>query len=368
MDSIENLYEQVQARIAQPANQAKRDLPYPKFFAYLENLGCVQYMKFDFLRTLEDADYATEIQFRLKLASMDMWDDDSYFDASTFAGIGMYFDFPLIGVAVHHQPDGVPIFSEDHPLRRTPDIRLMKPHDFFTSGHMPHLLTFYQRMKDISGDRWNVGFPTWNRGPLDMAVGVRGYEQLVTDMVERPQFVHDLMKYLITERMRWWDAYGRWSGRTDKTTSIEDDWINIPFITPAMFEEFCLPYYLELEKYHGTITNIHSCGNKVPVFHMMLRVKSCPHYEVNHWTDLDDTLAIIPPDKHLAVNLLNTEVLLADEAKMEADLRRITSKCAGRKYHVVATAIEKIHDDMAEDIAQVQRWIAIAKKVFGRNR
>jgi hypothetical protein len=297
-----------------------------------------------------------------------MWDDDSYFDTSLGATIGMYFDFPLIGIAVRHQADGVPIFSEDHPLRRTPDLGLMKPHDFFTTGDMPRLLRFYERMREIARGRWNVGFPTWNRGPLDMAIGLRGYEQFIGDLVERPRFVHDLMKYLITERMRWWDAYLRWSGQTNKACSIEDDWINIPFISPAIFEEFCLPYYLELEKYHGTITNIHSCGNKVPVQKMMLRVKSCPHYEVNHWTDLDDTLANIPPDKQLCVNLLNTEVLLANEATMEADLQRITSKCAGLKYHVVATTIEKVHDDMAEDIRQVQLWIAIAKKVFGRRR
>jgi hypothetical protein len=368
LSRIEALYEQVLARTAEPRNQAKKDQPFPKFISYLENLGWVQLWGFDINRSYEDADYATEIQFRIKLYHLDKFDDDQYIDANLGAGVGMYWDLPLIGVSVRHQADGVPIFSEDHPIRKTPDLRLMKPHDFLTGGEMPKLLRFYNRMLEIARGRFNVSFPTWCRGPLDMAIALRGYEQFVEDTVERPQFVHGLMQYLIDERMRWWDSYLRHFNLTDRGAMIADDWINIPFISPAMFEEFCMPYYLQLEKYHGKISSVHSCGNKVPVQKMMLAIKSCTDHEVNHWTDLDATLANIPPDKFLHVNLLNTEVLLASPATMESDLRRITEKCAGRRYQVVATAIEKVHEDMAEDIAQVQRWIAIAKKVFGRDR
>jgi hypothetical protein len=151
----------------------------------------------------------------------------------------------------------------------------------------------------------------------------------------------------------------------DKAAGISDDWINIPFISPAMFRDFVLPYYLELEKYHGRIPRVHSCGDKAPVQKYLLLLKTLDSHEVNHWTSLEATLQNVPPDKLLAVSLLNTEVLLADEAKMERDLRRIIGLCRGRRFAVCAQAVEKVHEDMQEDIRQVQRWIAVVRRVQG---
>ena len=48
-------------------------------------------------------------------------------------------------------------------------------------------------------------FPTFNRGPLDINVQLRGYEGFI------------------------------------------DDWVNVPFISPALFRDFVLPLYHRLK-------------------------------------------------------------------------------------------------------------------------
>ena len=178
--------------------------------------------------------------------------------------------------------------------------------------------------------------------------------------------MHDLLGWLVEERIRWWEAYLKWSGTTGKGAGIGDDWINIPFITPAMFDDFLLPCYQRLKEYHGGLGYVHSCGNKVPVQKRLVELDINSH-EVNHWTDLDATLANVPPNKFLCVNLLNLDVLLTSDQQKETQLREIFTKCAGREFQVVGSAIEKVHEDMAEDIRQTQRWVEIAKTIFGRN-
>ena len=61
-----------------------------------------------------------------------------------------------------------------------------------------------------------MSLPRWDRGPLDLAIQLRGYDNFVGDTMDRPEFVHALMRFLIEERIRWWDAYLADTGATDK--------------------------------------------------------------------------------------------------------------------------------------------------------
>ncbi len=362
--TIDQLMDELQSKIASPAHQARKNALEPRFYTYLENLGEVQLFGYNLNKYLTNAVFNCEMQLRQKLFCLENFSDDSFFGMDVSAAVGMYFEYTLVGLDVRHQDDGVPHIQDDHPLSVTPDLKLLKPHDFKTSGFMPRIFRLYEDLKKLGKDRLNVIFPIWQRGPLDMAIQLRGYDRFIMDTAERPEFVHGLMKYLNQERMRWWEAYRQFSGSREESAQIHDDWINVPFISPAMFEEFVLPRYLELEAFHGKIPYIHSCGNKVPVQKMLEQIKTLEVHEVNHWTDLEATLSNVPAIKFLNISLLNTEVLLADEVKMRRELQRIVRLCQGRHYSVCAQAIEKVHDDMAEDIAQVKRWLVIAREVL----
>jgi len=114
------------------------------------------------------------------------------------AWLGHYPEYTLLGLSVTFDSQGVPIIQTDHPLTRAPDLSLLQPIDFYTSGWMPRVLRWYDSLQRISAGRLNVTFNmTWWRGCLDLAVQLRGYDNLVNDMIERPGFVHDLMKFLV---------------------------------------------------------------------------------------------------------------------------------------------------------------------------
>ena len=364
MRDLEQLIDTLMIQIESSRNQAKRNLPTPRIHCYLENLGWVQYMKYDMNDFFEDSTLNCEIQIKQKLYQFERFDDDSMLSNWISASTGMYFEYTLLGMQVKHQSDGVPLIQHDHSLTKKADLSIMKRHDFYTSGDMPRIFKLYDDLQAISRGRLGVGFPTWGRGPLDMAIQLRGYEQFIDDTRERPLFVHDLMHYIVEERIRWWDAYCKHFNTQQKGAGIADDWTYVPFISPAIFEEFVFPYYVELEKYHGGIGGVHSCGSKVPFQKLLETLKGFGGHEVNHWTDLEGAVENASPNKYLGIAILNADVLLVTKEQMEAELKRIKRVCEGRNYSVSATAIEKVHDDMEYDMRQVQIWLEIAKKVL----
>jgi len=364
VDTIQRLADRVAEAAESPGNQARREAPPPRITVYLENIGWTQLFGYDVNRYYDDPAFNCTMQLRQKLYAFETFADDTPIDTTLSAALGWYFDLPCVGLDVTHEPNGVPHIRDDHPLRRSPDLALLGRHNFYVTGDMPRVFNLYEGLGELTDGRFTVAFPRWERGPLDMAILLRGYEALMADALERPRFVHDLLRYLVEERIRWWDAFCAEFGISERAAGIADDWLNVPFVSPAFVEEFVLPRYLELQAYHGRIPHVHSCGNQVPLQHLLLRLDTLESIEINHWTSLADTVRNVPPTRHLAIALLNTDVELQAEADQEAQLRDIRERCRGRRYHLVGSALQKVHDDYAEDIRRIQHWIALAKRLL----
>jgi len=361
VEALSGLMDDLLAAVESPGNAERRERPEPRISVYLENLGWAQLFDYDMNDFYGSAETQLALTIRQKLYQFEQFDDDSPVTPDVGVTIGMYWDYPMVGLSVRHQADGVPLIQDDHPLSREADLSLLAPQGFRTGGEMPRLFALYDRVVELVDGRLPVHFPTWSRGPLDMAVQFRGYEQFVLDCFERPQFVHDLLKWLVEQRIRWWDGYCEAFGVTDRTCGIADDWINAPFITPAIFHDFLLPRYLELEAYHGRIPFLHSCGDQAPFHQDMLTIKTLDSYEQNPWTDIEATLRNIPADKWLTVSIRNADVLFFEEEAVRRQIGRIVDRCVGRRYCIIGQALQRMHDDIREDLRRTQRWIGIVR-------
>ena len=172
-------------------------------------------------------------------------DDDTPITLDIPAWLGFYPEYTFVGLEVSFNHRGVPIIQTDHPLSCNPDLRLLKPIDFKTSGWMPRILCWYNDLNKIAAGRMNVTFNmTWWRGCLDLAIQLRGYDNFACDVTERPGFVHDLLRFLTDQRCRWYEEYYEHFGLNPEPVTIGDDWLNVPFISPRIFADFVLPRYL----------------------------------------------------------------------------------------------------------------------------
>lgn len=279
------------------------------------------------------------------------------------AWLGWYPEYTCVGMDVEFTSAGVPIIQKDHPLSRTPDITLLQPVKFATSGWMPRAMKWHEDIANISKGRLNISFgAVWTRGCLDLAIQLRGYENFVNDTVERPGFVHDLLRFLVEQRCRWWNEYYRHFGIKPQPVGIADDWINVPFITPSMFCDFILPRYKEIEEFHGGLLNVHSCGNQAPIQKYLLELTSLPCIEVSPWTDLNITLQNIPPDKHLGISLHPNDVLFSTEMEMAEKFDRIRTLCEGRSFSVATSGLTPIEKDITKFEDKIRTWTRLARE------
>ena len=363
---IGELIDRVKEAAASPQNQGRGQRHPYVTFAMEEPMAWVRLWNLDTPRFYSDPFYYVETVLRQKLWRWDTFPQDTApMTLEIPASLSMYPEYTLLGMDLYFSPEGIPTIQTDHPMTKNPDMSLLKPVDFYNSGWMPRLLRWWDLVNRIIDSRLKVtNAMFWWRGCLDQAMQLRSYENLMMDIVERPQFVHDLLKFITEQRCRWWEAYNQHFDLPLKPTDIGEDWLNIPFISPGFFRDFVLPRYLEIEAFHGGINSIHSCGDQTPLQRYFLEIKSLNNYEVSPWTNLDKSLVNLPASKKLMVGLHPNEVLFTPPDQMEARLRGIAERCAGRSYDIGTSGLTPILESHEAFIQQVNTWLKIVHDVF----
>jgi len=319
----------------------------------------------DYDRYVRDIDYFAEQTLRIKLWRHAHISDDNLTAAELTSSLGYYPEYTFLGMWVTVDAQGVGQLQTDHPLTREPDLRLLAPVDFDNSGWMPRILRWHDALVALVDNRISANFGmTWWRGPLDLAIQLRGYEALMEDISERPTFIHDLLRFITEQRCRWYEGYYRHFGLEPSPGPIGDDWLNVPFISPDFFAEFVLPCYQEIERFHGGIAWVHSCGNQGPLQPHLLKLGSLQSFEISPWTDIHETLRNVPPDKRLGFDLHPTKVLLDPPEVARDKLQAIKQACAGRQYSVQGGGA--LISTPKDYLARLLRWLDVAYEVFAR--
>ncbi len=364
--SLERLLDQYQVAMASPENQRRGQHGVPICVGMEEPVCWHHLWGYDINRLFTDAAFYCEETLRQRLWRFENIPDDARLGDGIAAWLGHYPEYTYVGMDVAFTAAGVPNIQTDHPMTRTPDPRLVPMVDFGTSGWMPRQLRWYEDINRLVGHRLQVGFQTWWRGPLDMAVQLRGYENLMADAVERPTFVHALLAHLVDQRSRWYNGYARHFDCPVPAGAVGDDWINVPFISPAFFADFVLPAYLQIERFHGSLRHVHSCGNQTPVQKHLLRIRSLAALEVSPWTDLEETIRNLPDGMGLGISVHPNDVLFATETEMAARLQRIRDTCHGRPFSLGTAGLTPIHHLSQADafVTQVRRWLTLARQIM----
>ncbi|NLG26644.1 MAG: hypothetical protein GX557_01955 [Chloroflexi bacterium] len=335
LSRIAALIDRLRAAVESHENQRRLKLQPTAVFGMEEPIASQRIYGYDVNHFFADPLFYVEQFLRQRLWRWEHFPrEDGPLPDDVWVWLGHYPEYTFLGMSVPYNERGVPCIQTDHPMTRAPDLRLLQPVDFKTSGMMPHILRFYDAVDSIVAGRLRLTYGmTWGRGCLDLAVQLRGYENWVADTAERPEFVHALMQFLVEQRCRWWEGYEQHFGQPRGPVPIADDWINIPFISPAMFRDFVLPYYKQIERFHGGIASIHSCGDQTPVQKYMLELETLPQFEISPWTKLDQTLSNVPASKRLAPFLHPNDVLMASPSEMEARLTHLVTALSGARSH-----------------------------------
>ncbi len=162
-----------------------------------------------------------------------------------------------LGQKVVYHPRGIPDADRTQPLIQTPsDLDRIQPPDPYKSGRMPWVQQINKYYLELTNRLERVYFTA----PFSMAVNIRGYENLIQDIYERPRFVHRLFVFLCDEVIAPYIEVMRSEvGIPDLLMDGRDAWASPPLITLDMMDEYVVAYTKRLRDRLGD--NVVTRGN-----------------------------------------------------------------------------------------------------------
>lgn len=159
-----------------------------------------------------------------------------------------------LGATIRYFENGAPVVDKTRPLivDKVADLAKMKVPDFKTAARMPFVMEIQRRFQQTVGYPPPIQFTA----PFSLAVILRGYEHLITDIYTDPGYVHDLMTFLTDEFLTPWILQLQQVSPESGTIRGADALASFPLINVSIFTEFVLPYVLRLKK---------NCGQSVAV-------------------------------------------------------------------------------------------------------
>ena len=289
--------------------------------------------------------------------------DDTYFLPEVPIWLGPSFEPNLFGKGVSYTEDKDPWIDQEPVLRAREDLDRLEPPDFRRSGLMPVVHSMYEEIGRLVGGRLKVRFTDWLRGPFVLAFHLRGAVNILMDMVDDPAFVHKLMRFVTDARKHWCEQRAAFLGEDVGQGDLYNDEVNVPFLSPAFYREYVLPYEIELSQFHGQIGYWHSCGD------------TGPHAGHSDNPSSQDDPPLRWTDYNSAATAYSRRAFCRSEYPSMRDLQQATETemrgkvtCIARRRRdlgikamfIRVDSLELLHG-VAHDIGMAQRWLQIAR-------
>ncbi len=190
-------------------------------------------------------------------------------------------------------------------------------------------------LEELGGETSIVG---WVEGPLALAQELRGLNRIMTDVVDDPSFVRDLMDFTsevaIVYATAQIEAGADTIGMSDAAASM---------IGPRHYSSLLLPWQRRVlqsirDNHPQVILRQHMCGNVARLIPQMATLP-VDIYELDFPTDLTEARAGLGPNRVILGNVSTiTDLLEGSPERVEAAARYCHEICG--PYHIVGAGCE----------------------------
>ena len=236
-----------------------------------------------------DPDAQLHEQMRYHLWEAENLRCNRFFDRTAFVSFGAALEPSQFGARITFLPDQAPWVDTQSPLLEDRgSLERLREIDLETTGLVPRVRAFYERMRELTeGSGIRVMYPIMHRAPFGIATELRGTTALLIDMIEAPESVHELMR-LVTDALKA-DAQRRadYLGEPIAPCKFGNDEISAPMLSPAMYEQFILPYELELAEFHGSVSYWHSCGLTDSFYESVSTIPNLEMMHIGPWSNVE---------------------------------------------------------------------------------
>lgn len=134
-------------------------------------------------------------------------------------------------------------------------------------ARLPYFIELCQRVSAEVKKTAAVGLG--HSGPWNLAMHLRGAENLLLDTIDDPEFVHELMRFT-TEVVQ---TFSNALIDAGLTPSIGEAYATCDLISPQIYKDFIKPYHIKLGEFYrskGSFLALHVCGLIDPIMEDIL--------------------------------------------------------------------------------------------------
>jgi uroporphyrinogen decarboxylase len=173
----------------------------------------------------------------------------------------IYLELEAIGCELEFPEDNI-----SHPkgsfLKEKSQLARLKVPDPKKDARLPYFIELCERVS--TGVRKTATMGLGQSGPWNIAMHLRGFEQLLTEDVTDPEFLHELMRFT-TEVVR---TMGDALIEAGFSPSLGEASASCSIISPKIYRDFIKPYHRELHDYFmakRVPISLHICGFIDPI-------------------------------------------------------------------------------------------------------
>lgn len=195
-------------------------------------------------------------------------------------------------------------------IKNEEDLERLKKINVITNGLHGREIEFREAMRKVAkkyrvklSDGYEfypaeeIRLHTCMDGPFTLAAEVRGYQKIMEDIIERPNFVKKLCDIIADKEIEWVEFCKKQDG-DDSTIWMGDDYA--VFLSPKMYEEFALPYDKRIRFHFGGYCAFHLCGFSEHLLHYLVN-----DLKINEFSAFGFQL-----DKKKVVDLMGGKIVL----------------------------------------------------------
>jgi len=347
------------------APKARNEVPFAPFMVEPEATLWGLILGFSVQKYYTDPETYLEIELKKTIYRFENFDDCTCAGKTIVIWLGVPFETTFFGLDAIYSDDENPWISKLPVIKNENDLDNLSPVNFYKSGQMPLAHRFYSEIKDMLPDDFNVIFPDWGRSPFSALWHVRGLQDLLMDIYDKPDFVRELFRRITDERKKWFTDRADFLHTKVGPGIILNDEVSSPVISPKIYEEFILPSEMELADFHGGISYWHSCGNTTDFIKLVRKIPGLKLFHVSPFTDLKTAVEEMGENDVALQICLNplTDIHMATKIEMKKKLQEIVKTCGNVAYTIRVDGIQKINSADYE-INKLKEWIEVAKEVL----
>ena len=210
------------------------------------------------------------------------------------------------------------------------DIDSLHMPDPLKDGRMCEWLETVERLNNAIGDHVFI-IGRADQGPFSLLSILRGTQDFMMDLLtEEPEVIHHALEWTTEAHIRFAKAQ---LAAGAHATSMGDAYASPELISPAMYQEFALPYekkVAEAIRQTGKPYSVHICGNTTKIIEAM-GTSGAKILEIDWKTDMEMARSAVPSDVVLMGNINPSDPMcIGTQETVTEQARAIIEKTRGQ--------------------------------------